>query len=65
MTPTGVINVRQIDRQTTAYVNKLSIKRRLVTASMIRFLRFSSRYVSWGLSWPGPCFPVFWEPPLS
>lgn len=44
MTPTGVIiNVKQTDRQTTAYVNKLSIKRRLVTASMIRFLRFSSR----------------------
>lgn len=28
---------------TAPYVNKLSIKRRLVTASMIRFLRFSSR----------------------
>lgn len=39
----SLLRDRQTHRQTTPYVNKLSIKRRLVTASMIRFLRFRSR----------------------
>lgn len=52
-------------RTRATYVNRLSIRRRLVTASMMRFLRFSSRYVLCGLSWPGPCLPALWEPLLS
>lgn len=41
--PHVCLHISPIYLGSLAYVNKLSIKRRLVTASMIRFLRFSSR----------------------